>query len=48
MILLAPTLFRGQVVAAARAWEQHRGSLLRTDETAPRRRGLTLLDVADG
>jgi len=48
MVLLAPTLFRGQVVASARAWERHRGSLLCADTTPARRRGLTLLDVADG
>jgi len=54
MVLRAPTLFRGQVVAAARSWEADRGELLRRDGvTSPeegerRRGGLTLLDVAKG
>ena len=52
MVLAAPTLFRGQVVAAARSWEADRGELLRRDGVSPstherRRGGLILLDVAE-
>lgn len=48
MVLRAPTLFRGQVVASARAWDHERGTLLVTDTAPRRRRGLTVLDVAEG
>ena len=49
LVLHAPSLFRGAVVAAARRWEEERSAPLLADSAQPpRRAGLTLLHVADG